>query len=474
VAKQSFPKDFLWGAATSGHQVDGGSVDQWSEWELAHASELARTAKLRLDYVPNWDDIKARAKNPDNYVSGPGADHIRHYAKDLDLLKKLQMDSFRFSIEWARLEPEQGTWNDAAIRHYHTYIKAMKRRGIEPVPTLWHWTVPAWFAALGGFEKKQNLQHFERFVAKVAEEFGNDFRYVVTLNEPKSYVLNGYMTGEWPPQKSSKALAYKVYKNLAQAHNRAYDILKKEHPTLQAGIAAGPLDNNRPKRPGKLADALGLKWKNYSESWWFVNRINKRQDFVGVNYYHTNYCQGLKAKVENPDVPQNDLGWHMEPDGLYPVLMEAWRRYGKPIIITENGLADEDDRWRRWWLEQTMIAMRRAMADGVQLSGYFHWSLLDNFEWSYGWWPKFGLVEVDRLHAMKRTPRESAKWLAAYLIKLRGSRIDVAQKPNDASAAKPKQPPKAAANTRAQQPRAKSDAPAPQRKPPAKRPRTIQ
>jgi beta-glucosidase len=151
----------------------------------------------------------------------------------------------------------------------------------------------------------------------------------------------------------------------------------------------------------------------YFWNWWFMNRIRKQQDFVGINYYFTDYYTGLAKKV-NPSVPVNDLGWYMEPEGLYPLLLSAWRHYKKPIFITENGLADAKDEYRRWWLEETIVAMERALSEGVDLRGYLHWSLLDNFEWKYGWWPQFGLVHIDR-KTMKRTVRPSAKWFAVRI-----------------------------------------------------------
>jgi beta-glucosidase len=360
---------------------------------------------------------KKQAEDPENYVSGKAIDHFHRYEQDFDVAKKMQLNSFRFSIEWSRLEPELGRWDEAAFRHYQKYIAALKERGIEPVVTLWHYTVPTWFAKRGGFERRDNLPYFERFVERVAESFGDKITYVITMNEPKWYVFQSYMSGEWPPQKTGKMLAYNVYRNLAKVHAQAYATLKKQYPALHVGIAAGPIDNNKPRRPGSAIDALGVRRKNYLESWWFLQRIKRHQDFVGVNYYHTNYCRGLRAKTDNPDVPVSDMGWHLEPEGLYPVLREVWRRYQKPVIVTENGLADVDDELRIWWLEQTMIAMRRALADGVDLRGYLHWSLLNNFEWRHGWWPKFGLIAVDRNNMMKRQLRPSAKWLANYIYR---------------------------------------------------------
>jgi beta-glucosidase len=411
-----FPKDFLWGASTAAHQVEGGNDNDWTEWELAHAVDLAKTAPKRLSWLPAWKRIKSDATDPENYVSGRGVDHYRRYEEDFDLLEDLNFNSFRFGIEWARIEPKEGAWNIEAVEHYRKYIASLNKRGIEPVMNIWHWTMPTWFTEKGAFEKKQNLKYFDRFVKKVAEEYGQDIRYVLTLNEPNTYTAEGYLNGKKPPQLKKLLLAFKVYRNLTKAHRRAYAILKTANPSLQVGIAMNMADN-RPKslrNPFSIVTAHGASyvWNN-----WFVRRIGVLQDFIGINYYNTNYFNGFAMR--NPTTPVNDLGWYMEPEGLYHVLMQAHIHFKKPIMVTENGVCDERDRYRRWWIEQTLIAMQRAISQGVDLKGYMHWSLLDNFEWESGWWPKFGLVAVDRKHNMQREPRPSAKWFGNYLGKLR-------------------------------------------------------
>jgi beta-glucosidase len=413
-----FPKDFLWGASTSSHQVEGGTVNQWSEWELAHASELASTAAKRLSWLPTWRTFRDEAQDPENYVSGAGVDHYRRYEEDFDLLEDLHLNSFRCGIEWARLQPKEDAWNLEALKHYHRYIRSLQKRNIEPVLNIWHWTMPTWFTEKGGFEKKANIVYFEQFVQKVAEEFGPDIRYVTILNEPNVYASFSYLLGQWPPQIKKPLLFLKVYRNLALAHRRAYDVFKRIEPSVQIGIAMN-MSNDQPKRskyPLILISTIVAHAASYGWNRWFLNRIKKQLDFIGVNYYNTNYYQGFT--LQNPTTPVNDLGWYMEPEGILPVLVHTYAHYKLPIIITENGVADKNDRYRRWWIEQTLVAIQRAISQGVEIRGYLHWSLLDNFEWTYGWWPKFGLVAVDREDNMKRTIRPSAKWFANYLIKL--------------------------------------------------------
>jgi beta-glucosidase len=385
-------------------------------WELANAAHLAKTAKDRYGHFQNWNHIKKQAENPENYVSGRAVDHYNHYKTDFDILKKLNLNSFRFGIEWSRLEPKEGEWNEEAIAHYRDYIAELKTRNIEPVLNLWHWTAPTWFIEKGGFKNRANLKYFNRFVEKVATEYGKSLTYVITLNEPNVYAAFGYLTGVWPPQEKNLFTMSKVYYMLTKAHKKAYKTLKKSNPGIQIGIAA-QLANIQAKRPHNFFDQTSTKLMRYFWNWWFLQRIKRNQDFVGVNYYFTDYYTGLLQR-KNPKVPLNDMGWYMEPEGLYPLLLRTWARFKKPILVSETGTADANDEYRHWWIEETIVAMQKAISEGVDIRGYFYWSLLDNFEWADGFWPKFGLVEVKRHQGMKREIRPSAKWFASVITKL--------------------------------------------------------
>lgn len=413
--KRVFPKGFLWGGSTASHQVEGGTVNQWSVWELEQAQELAKTARKRLGWLHTWQEIKPQATNPANYVSGKGVDHYNRYKEDFDIAKQLKLNAHRFGLEWARLQPEEGAWNLEALEHYRDYIAELRKRNLEPIVNLWHWTMPNWFVAKGGFEKTANLKYWDEFVERVVKEYGKELKYILTVNEPNVYASFGYLTGEWPPQRRQPLQFLVVYWNLAQAHKRAYNIIKRHNRYIQVGVAQ-QLANIQAKRPHNVVDVLATKWMRYFWNWWFLNRIRRHQDFVGFNYYFTDYYRGF-SRV-NPKLPVNDMGWYMEPEGLYPLIMRVAAHYKKPIMITENGVADGGDQYRQWWLEETIIAMERAISDGAPVIGYMHWSLLDNFEWKYGWWPKFGLVHVDREHGMKRTIRPSAEWFAEEIKKL--------------------------------------------------------
>ncbi len=424
--KRLFPKNFLWGSSTASHQVEGNTYNQWTVWELENASRLAKTAKKRLDWLPIWDQIKQVAQSPNNYISGQGIEHYSRYKEDFQLAKKLNLNSFRFGIEWSRVEPEEGQWNNLAWQHYKDYIQELLDLNIEPILNLWHWTMPVWFINKGGFEKRKNVKYYERFIKKACEELQFDkLNYVITINEPNVYSSFSYGTGEFPPQRKNIYIMLKVYYNLAIAHKRSYKLIKSTNYKIQIGIA-NQLANVQSKRPQNIFDIIATHWMRYTWNWWFLNRIKKYQDFVGFNYYFTDYyrwgswSQIIRGKLfykVNPEVPKNDLGWYMEPEGLYPLLVRVWAHYKKPIMITESGLADQNDKFRKWWIDESIIAMEKAISEGVDVIGYMHWSLLDNFEWAYGWWPKFGLIDVDR-KTMKRSIRKSAFFYANEIKKL--------------------------------------------------------
>ncbi len=416
MAKRLFPKGFFWGASTASHQVEGGTLNQWTVWELANAKNLSSSAQKRLGWLDNWDQIKIEALDPENYVSGKGISHYDRYEEDFDLAKKLNLNAFRFGIEWSRIEPSEGNWDEEAILHYRKYIKELKKRGLEPFLNIWHWTVPVWFDEKGGFKKKSNNRYFTRFVSKIAEEYASELNYIITINEPNVFSSFSYLTGEWPPQEKNLLSMCRVIWHLSLAHKSAYKILKQRNSKLNIGVAS-QLANIQAKHPRNMFDEFSVKIMRYFWNWWFINRIKNYQDFVGFNYYFSDYYTGI-LKRENPKVPINDLGWYMEPEGLYPLLLRVWSHYKKPIFITENGVADSEDKYRQWWNEQTIIAMERAISEGVDIKGYFHWSLLDNFEWAYGWWPKFGLISVDRKNGMKRSIRPSSVILAEKIKEL--------------------------------------------------------
>ncbi len=406
-----FPKKFLWGASISTHQVEGGNHNQWTAWELETAQVKVAQAPYMYQHLPIWDEIKDQALNPSNYVSGRTADHFKRYEADFDLAKKLHLNTLRLGIEWSRIEPKEGEFNKAALKHYQNYFEALKERGITPIITLWHWTFPEWFAEKGGFLHRRNVKYFVRYVRHLAEHLDIDFRYVITLNEPTVYAAMSYHERRWPPEGGSKFAMIAVMRNLARAHRKSYRLLKKLHPKAQIGLA-----HNCAYYYGGYDSWIShfiARWAHYFANEWFVDRVKRTQDFFGLNYYFAN--QVLGTRVHNPeDNKKNDLGWDMQPDKIRPLLMQLHQKYKLPFIITESGVADRNDKYRKWWIAQSVKAMDEAMKDGVKLQGYIHWSLLDNFEWAEGFWPRFGLLEVN-YKTMKRRPRQSAIWYSRLI-----------------------------------------------------------
>jgi beta-glucosidase len=410
----NFPKKFLWGAATAAHQVEGGNHNQWSVWEFENARTLAVQAEHNVSYVPVWDEIKAEATKPDNYISGQASDHFRQYEKDFDILKKMNMNAFRFSIEWSRIEPKEGAWSAEGITHYKRYIQALKDRGIEPVMTLFHFTLPVWFTEKGGFEKQGNIKYFLRFAEKVLREIGTHVRYIVTINEPEVYATMSYGEGVWPPNKTSKMAKIKVLRNLVTAHNKTAKLAHKVSRRYKVGVAYNVAFHYA--GDDALLSQTTTKVKQWARDDFFLNAVRRSTDWIGVNYYFSERYYGYRS--HNPNNQVSDLGWDMQPENIQFVLERLFAKYGKPLMVTENGVADRNDEYRQWWLSKTLQAMHKALKNGVPLEGYLHWSLLDNFEWAYGKWPRFGLIEVD-YETGKRRPRKSAAWFARVLKHIR-------------------------------------------------------
>lgn len=410
-----FPKKFLWGAATSAYQVEGGNHNQWSVWELENAKSLAAQAEYQYGDLTNWDDIKDQAKQPGNYVSGKAVEHYGLFKQDIALAHKLHMNALRFSVEWSRVEPQQGSWDVAAITHYKQYVSELRAAGIEPVLTLFHFTLPVWFAELGGFEKRSNVKLFVRFAEKIVSELGADVAYVITLNEPEVYAFESYYLGHWPPARMSKRLAHKVLGNLAYAHNQVSRLLHGMSRRYKVSIAKNSTfyyAGDDAILSVKTADIL-----QYGQDDYFLKKVVKTCDFLGVNFYFSNRVYGYR--VHNPGEHISDMGWDMSPGDLEHALERLYAKYHLPIIVTENGCADASDEKRQWWMTHTMLALQRALAEGVDVRGYLHWSLLDNFEWDKGRWPRFGLIAVD-YQSMARTVRPSGRRYGAFIKKMRG------------------------------------------------------
>lgn len=401
--------------STSAHQVEGGNYNNWTLWEQDNAKTLAKSAEYKLRDLQIWDKISSEATRPDNYISGIAIDHYKRYESDFEIVRKMNLNAFRFSIEWSRIEPDEGVWNVTEINHYKRYIKALRVRGIEPIVTLYHWTIPIWFANKGAFEKSRNIDYFVRFAEKIIEELGPALRYIVTVNEPDTVASHGYYTQEHPPQERSLTKRIWVYRNHLKAHKIVYSLAKRHSRRFKVGFVKKY--TNIECGDERLSTRVGVLIDRIVRDKLVLLYVGKKQDFIGVNYYFSDTFHGFRIRNEN--VLTSDLGWELKPEGLEKVLL-GLRRYNKPVFVLETGVADMDDKYRRDWINKTIVSVQRARVAGVNVQGYFYWSMFDNFEWAYGRWPRFGLIGIDYYNDLKRVPRKSATYYATIVKKMRG------------------------------------------------------
>jgi beta-glucosidase len=404
-----FPDNFLWGAATSAHQVEGNNINDWSQWEIKNSKKLALDSTKYLSKIKDsfpaslWEKINNEARKPENYISASACDHYTYYPYDFELAKKLNHTAYRFSVEWSRIEPEEGKFRQEAIEHYRSVISNLKERNIERFVTLWHYTNPIWLRDRGGWKAKDTVNYFIRYVNEVIKNFKDEVKYWITINEPMVYSASSYLFGRFPAQEKNPVSFLLVINNLIKAHKLAFEVIKRINPEAQVGIAKNIIYFDAYKNRllnvvlKKFADLL---WNNY-----FLNRINLYQDFIGINHYFYNRVNFGFNKNENKIL--SDMGWELYPEAIYYSLKEL-QRYMKPIYITENGLADAEDSKRSWYIKEILKNVHKAIRENVDVRGYFYWSLLDNFEWHKGFWPRFGLIEVDYGNNLERKVRKSA------------------------------------------------------------------
>lgn len=400
--KPSFPDGFLWGAATASHQVEGGNRNDWSEWERRNADRLAKETSSQFSHTPNWKRFESQAQDPRNYISGLACDHYNRFEEDFDIAKSLNHNAHRFSIEWSRIEPEEGVFDQDAIEHYRQVLIALKKRGMTPFVTLWHWTLPLWISEQGGVTNAKFPAYFGRYSEKIAQELGSEITFWITLNEPDVVASHAYLKGAWPPQKQSLLSFIRVIHHLVKSHKAAYDSIKKILPDSRIGIAKHQVVFEIAR--DTIINRILRKTARYFWNEWFLNRIADHQDFIGLNHYNRNVIDNGFGK--NPNDRVTDFGWEFYPDSLYRAIIEL-KPYDKPIYITENGLADASDALRQEFIPKALAAVHQAIADKADVRGYLYWSLLDNFEWDKGFWLRFGLVEIDYA-TQKRTVRPSA------------------------------------------------------------------
>jgi len=365
-----FPKGFLWGSATASYQVEGGIKN--CDWAV-----LANAGKK----IP---------------ICGRACEHYERYQKDFDLVQSLNQNAHRFSVEWARIEPNEGEFSDEAIKHYRDVLSDLKRRNIHSSVTIWHFTLPMWFYNKGGFEKEENIVYFTRYAKKVIEslkDLASDFS---SMNEPMVYTSNGYIRANWPPFKRTMTLHFKVLDNIARAHREIYEWKKMVCPEIVLGVVKNNIFfEGRGFVSKKIANFLKWFWNDR-----FLEKIKNHTDYIGLNYYFHKVVGG------NSSGKVNDMGWEIFPEGIYHLLMDL-KKYNKPLFVTENGIADEADILRGSFISDHVSFVYKAIKDGAPVGGYYYWSLMDNFEWALGFSKKFGLVEID-YDTMERRVRPSA------------------------------------------------------------------
>jgi beta-glucosidase len=404
----TFPKDFLWGAATSAHQVEGGNTsNDWWRWEQSGGAEL----------------------------SGAACDQYNRYKDDFDIVKRLGHNCHRFSIEWSRVQPEAGRFSDEAIAHYRDMAVQLHSRGIEPVVTLHHFTNPQWFVDRGGWFAKDASTLFSAYVSRVVEALKDRVRYWVTVNEPLVYTYYGFLEGRWPPHERSLPRAFKVMRILTGAHNAVY---RQIHGIYRAAVLSSPRVGYAQHMirfmpaSGALKDRAAVAIRDALFNFHFVRSTvsSRTADFIGVNYYTRNLAAprgwnigSLLTDVcgDHPRIrSRNSLGWEVYPEGLYDLLLRL-KRFRLPVFILENGICTDNDAQRWDYIRQHVKSVALAIRAGVPVAGYLYWSLLDNFEWDKGFAPRFGLVEVDYA-TQARTVRDSALKFAQLC---RSGQIDI-------------------------------------------------
>jgi beta-glucosidase len=395
----AFPKGFLWGAATAGHQIEGNNTnsDQW----------LLENVTPTITGAPSGDAVNS----------------LEQWPADLDVVKAIGLNSYRFSLEWARIEPEPGMFSLAMLDHYKRIVDGCRARGITPVLTFNHYTTPRWFAAQGGWLHPQSPTLFTRFCERAARHLAADVGMATTLNEPNlakllPLVLPPQFMGGLRANLAAAARAANVPKfvvantvppedvagvtaNMLKGHKAARDAIKGVRPDLPVGVSLAMADDQavgaHSLRDAKRAELYG-EWLEAA----------KGDDFIGVQNYERNIWDA-KGKMQPPaGGPRNFRGAEVYAPSLAGAVRYAHQATGIPVFVTEHGVGTNDDTVRAALIPAALRELKAAMDDGVPVKGYLHWSLLDNYEWGAGFDDgRFGLCAVDRT-TWKRTPKPSA------------------------------------------------------------------
>lgn len=403
MVELKFPEGFWWGSGTSAHQIEGDNHNDWSEWEKS-PRRIAR--------------LKKEGRDPSDFISGKACDSYVRYEEDFDIAKKLNQNIHRFSIEWSRIEPEEGRFDREAMHHYVNVVKALRERGIEPMITLWHFTNPIWFAEKGGWLNKKSPEYFTRYAKYVVDNLKDKVGLWITFSEAASvYTGFSYLNGHWPPQHRNPFEYIKVRNNFIKAQALAYCEIKKIYNVqpsfsgndgyMSHNVEVGLVENNTFSAGGnRWYEKIIGKFYNYQRNLYFWDKTLPYYDFLGLNYYQVDRRVPGSYRILSKQDQMTEMDWETYPKGIYYRLLEL-KKFKKQIYITENGIADRADEKRAKFIKDHLYWIHKAITDGVDVRGYMYWSLLDNFEWHRGFKPKFGLVEVD-FNTFERKIRPSA------------------------------------------------------------------
>ena len=413
----SFPKSFIWGTATASHQVEGNCINNWSEFEKGNKD----------NGFPNISDSQ---------VSGIACDHWNRYKEDIKLISKLGVTHYRFSLEWSKIEPEMGKYDDDAIEHYSDVIDELIKNNIEPVITLHHFSHPLWFDEMGAFEKESNISYLVSFSKKVFGCYSDRVKFWCTINEPGVVSMQGYFTGMFPPGIQNGKKAAEVFKNLLESHVQIYHTLKrcKNGSKVKIGIVKN-INQFKPWRRYHISDWVFSLLMNHIFNWatikffktgklkfrapflMWLTHVNLKSidslDFFGLNYYSHNHIKFNLFKKDYSELKYHsydtmtDMPYTIYGEGIYQAI-QLVSSLNVPIIITENGVADRDDRIRSEYISKYLYAVNKSINDGYNVIGYYYWSLMDNFEWAFGYDMRFGLYSVD-FNTQERKLREGSK-----------------------------------------------------------------
>lgn len=399
-----FPSNFLFGTATSSFQVEGDTGERHTDWD---------------DYLKKYPTIvDPQEKGPQWWEEGKAE-------ADIKMISELGMKVQRISFEWGRIEPEKGVINHSAVKRYKAIVKSIKDCGMIPMVTLNHYTLPSWVAKKGSWKNREIIGFFKHYVKFVVNEFP-EITYWLTLNEPNVVLIMGYLSHYFPPQDNNIFSTFGVWSNLVNAHKVAYRSIKKINPTARVGSAVF-FRWNKPVKSHDIIERFYAYAVNNISQVNYVREINSTSDFIAVNFYSGYFLKFnfkklrlsagterqrihktiLFGELRDPYAYMSDYGWPIVPDFFLDLLKSLRQTFHKPIIVTENGIADKKDKNRSLYILTHLVAIWRALKDGVNIEQYIHWSTVDNLEWMEGYGKSFGLIALDPVTG-KRTLRRSA------------------------------------------------------------------